>query len=174
MMRCRMFIQMQNKKSEIILGIDPGYDRVGIAILEKENGKENLIHSECFETDKKLIYQERLLLIGNKIGKIINKFKPKKLAIETLLFSKNTKTALRVAESRGVIIFEAAKKSLVISEYNPNSIKLTVTGYGKSDKKQMISMINRIFNIKQNMTARKAEIKYDDEYDAIAVALKIG
>ncbi len=153
-----------NKKGEIILGIDPGYDRLGIAILEKESGKENILHSECFETNDKLPYQDRLVLVGKKVEEIIETFDPKKLAIETLLFSKNTKTALRVAEVRGVIILEAAKKGILISEYNPNTIKLAVTGYGKSDKKQMILMIDKIFKPKN-------KIKYDDEYDAISVAL---
>lgn len=147
-----------------ILGVDPGYGRIGIAILEKEGHKERLVHSECFETDNKLPHHRRLVLIANRIEEVINEFEPKKLAIETLLFSKNTKTALKVAESRGVVIMEAAKKGLFVSEFNPNSIKLAVTGYGKSDKKQIIGMINRIFNIKH-------KIDFDDEYDAISVAL---
>ena len=154
----------QKIPTDRILGVDPGYGRIGIAILEKINDKENLIHSECFETDNKLPHQQRLVLLSNRIGEIIEQFQPKRLAIETLLFSKNAKTALKVAESRGVIIVEAAKRGLLVSEFNPNSIKLAVTGYGKSDKKQIIGMINRIFNIKHR-------IDFDDEYDAISVAL---
>lgn len=154
----------QKIPTDRILGVDPGYGRIGIAILEKEDNKEKLIHSECFETDSKLPHQKRLVLIANKIEETIEHFKPKKLAIETLLFSKNTKTALKVAESRGVIIMEAAKKGLLISEFNPNSIKLAVTGYGKSDKKQIMSIVDRIFKIKHR-------IDFDDEYDAISVAL---
>ncbi len=164
---------MLNKR---ILGIDPGYGRMGIAILEKRSpnngGKEILLYSECFETSEKLPHPERLALLAKKLNEIFEEWKPNKLAIETLLFSKNVKTALKVAESRGVILSEAAKRKIDIFEFNPNSIKLAVTGYGKADKKQMIDMLQIIFQInKQKNKNGKEEKKYDDEYDAIAVAL---
>ena len=160
---------MKSKKStqmpnDLIIGIDPGYGRVGIAILENKKSNQKLIYSECFETDSKLEQSERLGLIADRIDKVINKFNPSKLAIESLLFSKNTKTALKVAEARGVILAEAARKNIPVSEFNPNEVKLAVTGFGKSDKKQVINMIEKIIEIKN-------KIKYDDEYDAIAVAI---
>ena len=147
-----------------ILGIDPGFSRMGIAIINKNAKGEILLHSECFETDSKLHHSQRLFLVAEKLEEIIEKFKPEKMAIETLLFSKNAKTAMRVAEARGVILATAAKNKLKIIEYNPNTIKLAVTGYGKSDKKQIISMIHKILKVDR-------EIKHDDEYDAIAIAL---
>lgn len=147
-----------------ILGIDPGYGRVGIAVVEKTNQKESLLHSECFETDPKLPHPDRLALIVKKINDLIKKFSPGKMAIESLLWSKNVKTAMGVAEARGAILAEVAKHKIAIFEYNPNSIKLAVTGYGKADKKQVETMLCRLLGIKKN-------IKYDDEYDAIAVAL---
>ena len=153
-----------NKNNLRILGIDPGYGRMGIAILEKKDGKEILLHSECFETSEKLPHPERLALISEKLKLVIEEWEPTILGLETLLFSKNVKTALKVAEARGVIISEAAQKRLRVQEFNPNSIKLAVTGYGKADKKQMIQMVSMIFNI-------KGKNKLDDEYDAIAVAL---
>ncbi len=151
-------------KNQIILGIDPGYGRVGIAVIEKTNKGEKLIYSECFETDGKLPHPRRLLLIGEKIKKIIDKYQPKKIAVETLLWSKNKKTALQVAEARGVILLEAARCGILICEYNPNQIKLAITGYGKSDKKQVICMVEKL--VKLNPQKR-----HDDEYDAIATAL---
>ncbi len=162
MTKSKKSIQTLIKKR--ILGIDPGFGRVGIAVLEKENGVDKILHSECFETESRLPYPNRLALIASKIESVIKKWKPTELAIETLLFSKNVKTAMRVAEARGVIIAKAAGKKLEVCEINPNQIKLAVTGYGKADKKQIISMLEIIFKIKK----RK---KYDDEYDAIAVAL---
>ena len=176
MMRSKKFSQMQNKKrstnrnsllvplSSTILGIDPGYGRIGIAIIEKTKKGDNLIHSECFETEAKLLHHERLLSLGEKIKTIIKKSQPQKIAIETLLWSKNKKTALQVAEARGVILFEAAKSGCLICEYNPNQIKLAVTGYGKSDKKQIINMVGKL--VKLDIKKR-----YDDEYDAIATAI---
>ena len=165
-MRSKKFLLMLNdfSKNQIILGIDPGYGRVGIAVIEKTNKGEKLIYSECFETDGKLPHPRRLLLIGEKIKKIIDKYQPKKIAVETLLWSKNKKTALQVAEARGVILLEAARCGILICEYNPNQIKLAITGYGKSDKKQVICMVEKL--VKLNPQKR-----HDDEYDAIATAL---
>ena len=153
MTRFKKFLLMPNDflKNQIILGIDPGYGRVGIAIIEKygkaptslklRGAREKLIYSECFETDIKLPHPKRLLLIGEKIRKIIEKYHPQKVAVETLLWSKNKKTALQVAEARGVILLEAARCGILICEYNPNQIKLAVTGYGRADKKQVINMV---------------------------------
>lgn len=150
--------------NSIILGVDPGYGRVGIAILEKTNRSDHLIHSECFETSDKLPHSQRLLLISNKIEEICDEFEPHKMAIETLLFSKNVKTALKVAEARGVILSTTAKRNIRIFEYNPNQIKLAVTGYGKSDKKQIISMVEKLLKLAPKK-------RHDDEFDAIAIAL---
>lgn len=147
-----------------ILGIDPGYGRLGLAIIEKRRNGDHLIYSECFETSAKLPHSKRLSDLGERLDQIIKKYQPNQLAIETLLWSKNTKTALQVAEARGVILFQASKNNLIIREFNPNQIKLAVTGYGKSDKKQIISMVKKLIQI-------DSQKKYDDEYDAIAIAL---
>ncbi len=147
-----------------ILSIDPGYERLGIAIIEKERGKkDSLIYSECFKTDAKIPFEDRLLEIGNKVEELINNYSPFVLAIETLFFSKNTKTAMRVAETRGTIIYIAKKNKLNIKEINPMEIKLAVTGDGKSDKQQMTKMVQLILKIDKKAT--------DDEYDAIACGL---
>lgn len=164
MMKFRKFIQMPNKVTNRILGIDPGYGRLGIAVIENKNNKVVLLHSECFETSKSMSYTERLGLVLERIKATIKKYKPNKIALETLIFSKNVKTALKVAEVRGIIIAEGVSKGIEVQEYHPNSIKIAITGYGKSDKKQIIYMIEKILGLKKKM-------KYDDEYDAIAVAL---
>lgn len=148
-----------------LIAIDPGYERLGIAVIEKNpKEKEVLLYSDCFKTDKKLPHYERLGLIGNEISKIISEYKPEVLCLENLFFTNNQKTAITVAEARGVILYEAAKNNLKVYEYGPGQIKVAVTGYGKSDKEQIISMIPRL--IKINKT-----IKHDDEFDAIAVGL---
>lgn len=152
--------------SSRILGVDPGYGRIGIAILEKYGQNNKLIYSECFETDPKLSHSKRLLALSQKIEMVIDYHKPNEMAVETLLFNKNQKTALQVAEARGVILNEGAKRNLVIKEFNPNQIKLAITGYGKSDKRQIIDMIHKILKIEKK--------KHDDEYDAIAIALTCG
>jgi crossover junction endodeoxyribonuclease RuvC len=147
-----------------IIAIDPGYERLGIAILEKNQKKEKLIFSECFKTSAKLPHAERLNLIGGEVEKIIREYEPGMLAIETLFFAKNQKTAIQVSEARGTILYVAAKNGLAVKELMPNEIKVAVTGYGASDKKQIEAMVPKLITIDK-------EIQYDDEYDAIAVGL---
>ena len=147
-----------------VIAIDPGYERLGVAVLEKGTGKETLIFSDCLKTDPKLAHEERLKIIGTGINSLIKKYEPEALAIETLFFKTNAKTAMKVSEARGVILYEAAKNNLKVSEFTPLQIKVAVTGYGKSDKDQVTMMVQKLIKI-------TAPIKYDDEYDAIAVGL---
>jgi crossover junction endodeoxyribonuclease RuvC len=151
-----------------ILAIDPGYERLGIAIIEKEKQSEVLIFSECFKTSSKLPHPDRLGLIKDELDKIISEYHPDDLAIETLFFAKNQKTALMVSEARGLIVGTSKSAGLNVSEYGPGQIKVAVTGYGKSDKNSIIKMIPQIIKISPE---KLSEIKYDDEYDAIAVGI---
>src|SRR3989344_7644817 len=149
-----------------ILGIDPGFERLGIAILEKNKGdkKEKVLFSECFKTSAKLKFEERLFLIGKEIKTVIKKFKPKILAIETLFFTSNQKTVMHVAEVRGVIIYEASVSGLRIFEASPPQIKIAITGYGRANKEQVMKMVKILVDVDQTK-------KSDDELDAIAIAL---
>lgn len=149
-----------------VLSIDPGYERLGIAVLEKKPGdqKELLLHSECFKTSSKLSHPERLSLIFKKIEEIINEFSPEALSVETLFFNSNQKTAMNVSEARGVVVGLCASKDIKVFEFSPLQIKAAVTGHGRSDKNSMIKMIPLIIKIEK-------EIKHDDEYDAIAAGL---
>lgn len=148
-----------------ILGIDPGYERIGIAIIDKNKGeKERLIFSECFKTSAKISFEERLLLIGQKIGDTTKEYKPEILAIETLFLNTNQKTVMHVSEARGVIIYEAMKNGLGLFEATPPQIKIATTGYGRADKKDVLKMVRLLIEIDENK-------KSDDELDAIAIAL---
>jgi len=154
-----MSTRTQNK---IVLAIDPGFDRVGVAVLEKDN----LLYSECIETDRKSPHAERLLQIGEEVRRVIKKWKPEDLAIEELFFNKNITNALKVSEARGVIVYEAVRAGLEVHEYSPQAIKIAVTGYGKADKTQVESMVRKLVKIAE--TERKM---LDDELDAIAVGI---
>jgi len=155
------------KRGMIILGIDPGYGRLGLAIIDAEKGKkEILVYSECFETSPKIAHAERLNLIQEKIRKIVGEFSPEAAGIESLAFSKNKKTAFGVAEARGVILSELAGKNISVSEYTPGQIKIAVTGHGGSDKNQVRKMVEIILGNKFH----KAK---DDECDAVAMALTL-
>jgi len=146
------------------MGIDPGYERLGIAVIEKESGKESLIHSECFQTDAALSFHERLHLLGEQLETIIKKHKPKHLALENVFFNTNQKTAMDVAAVRGVILYVARTNNLETFEYSPPQIKSAVGGSGRANKKEVATMLHHLITINK-------EIRLDDEYDAIAVAL---
>ena len=156
---------MKNE-SKIILGIDPGYDRVGVCILEKISNTENkILFSDCFESDRKKDINERIFKIGIEIEKIIKNYKPTELSIEKLFFTTNQKTVMGVSESRGAIIFLSQNLGLKIFEYTPLQIKIALTGYGKADKNQVYFMLQKILKLEK--TIKKG---LDDEYDAVAVA----
>jgi crossover junction endodeoxyribonuclease RuvC len=147
-----------------IIAIDPGYERLGVAILEKANNKEVLLFSTCLKTDPKAPHEERLKIIGTGVNNLIENYQPEAMAIETLFFQTNAKTDMKVSEARGVMLYEAAKNNLKLGEFSPLQIKVAVTGYGKSDKEQVTEMVKKLIKI-------NTPIKYDDEYDAIAVGL---
>lgn len=149
-----------------IISIDPGYERMGVAVIEKNisDKKETLLFSDCIKTEAKEKHPLRLQKIGEELQKIIKKFEPECLAIEKLYFSNNQKTALLVSEARGVILYEGSKNNLKIFEYTPADIKIALTGYGLAPKKQVLEMVKKLINVKK-------EIKYDDEFDAIAIGL---
>ena len=149
-----------------ILGIDPGFERLGVAILEKNKNdkKEKILFSECFKTSAKLPFSLRLALIGEEIKRVIKKYKPEVLSIETLFLTTNQKTVMRVAEARGVVIYECARAKMKIFEASPPQIKITTTGYGKANKEQMMKMVKILVEIDNSKQS-------DDELDAIAAAL---
>ncbi|MEI8130319.1 MAG: crossover junction endodeoxyribonuclease RuvC [bacterium] len=147
-----------------ILGIDPGIERVGIAIVERVNGKETHLYSACFKTSSKLAHAERLALIGEELERVIAEWSPNGVAIEKLYFETNTKTAMSVAEARGVMLYSGARAKLALYEYTPLQIKVAVTGYGKSDKHAIMDMVPRLIKLPNRPMI-------DDEVDAIAIAL---
>jgi crossover junction endodeoxyribonuclease RuvC len=157
-----------------ILGIDPGFERLGVAVLEKNKGdkksfgsaqdRERVLFSECFKTSAKLEFSERLNLIGERVREVIKEYKPEVLSIETLFLTTNHKTVMHVAEARGVVIYESARAGLKIFEASPPQIKIATTGYGKSDKAQIIKMVKILVDIDNSK-------KSDDELDAIAIAI---
>lgn len=147
-----------------VLAIDPGYDRLGVAVMEYQNGKEHLLYSSCVLTDKKSELTDRLFVIGDTIAQLIALHTPDTVAIETLFFNKNIKTAIGVAQARGIIIYLAKKAGCVVHEFGPQEIKVAVTGYGNSDKAAVFAMVSRLVpNVPKQAL--------DDEYDAIAVGI---
>lgn len=148
-----------------ILGIDPGFDRVGVSIIDKQGTREQLVFSCSIVTSKKDSFPERLLVVGKELEDIIKTYKPVHAAIETLFVTKNQKTAMLVAQARGVIVYACQKGGLELFEYSPPQVKLAVTGFGKSEKQDIAFMVSKILKLP---VSKK---RLDDELDAIAVAL---
>jgi len=148
-----------------IIAIDPGYERLGVAILERQPKiKEKIIFSECYKTKASLPFVERLELIGKEVARVIEEFSPEALAIENLFIETNQKTAMRVAEVRGAILYQARLSGLEIYEYTPLQIKVATTSYGKATKNQVMAMVRQLVSGAEH-------IKQDDEMDAIAIGI---
>jgi crossover junction endodeoxyribonuclease RuvC len=149
------------------LSIDPGYERIGIAVLVKdERGKITLLHSECLKTSPTEEFVDRLVTIGTHVGDIIKKYNPQSFAIENLFMQNNQKTVMKVSEARGVLLYVARIHTLAVYELTPLQIKSAVTGSGRSDKTAVQKMVKIL------VPEMKNKLKViDDEYDAVACGL---
>lgn len=147
-----------------VLAIDPGFGRCGVAVLEGSGSKAILLYSSCIETTQKDEFSERLLFVANEVIRLIEEYSPDTIAIEEIYFTNNAKTAIHVAEVRGVLIYLAASRKIALVEFNPLAIKLAITGYGRATKEQVTKMVEKL-------VALPKKKMLDDEYDAIAVGL---
>ena len=148
----------------VILGIDPGYAIVGWGLVEYKNNSFRPLRYGAVTTDADMEFNSRLKVIYDDISQIIKTFKPDALAIERLYFTTNQKTAIMVAEARGVILLSAQQNGLPIFEYTPLQVKTAVTGYGKAKKPQIMEMTRRLLKLPDIP-------KPDDTADALAIAI---
>ena len=148
----------------IILGIDPGIAIVGYGVIEYNSGKFRTMAMGAIRTPAGQEVEARIETVYNDMLEIIDTYKPDEMAIEELFFNTNQKTAIAVAEARGVILLAARKRGVAISEYTPLQVKQAVVGYGRAEKKQVIDMVKRILNM-------KSAPKPDDAADALAIAI---
>ena len=155
----------------IILGVDPGSVITGYAIIKKNKDKSlEVIDFGCIITEKNFSTGERLKRIYGDITKLIKKYKPDVLSVETLFFFKNLKTVMPVSQTRGVILLAGAEKGVQTMEFTPLQIKMAICGYGRAEKKQMQKMIEKTVDIR-GFDLKKNFRKKDDAYDAIGVAI---
>lgn len=147
-----------------ILGIDPGYAIVGYGVIEYTAGRYYPIDYGAITTDADTPFPERLQQIYTGLVSVIIKNDPDEMAIEKLYFQNNQKTAIAVAEARGVTLLAAQNSNLPISEYTPLQVKLAVTGYGKAQKPQVMEMTRRLLKL-------PGIPRPDDTADALAMAI---
>ncbi|MDR0855495.1 MAG: crossover junction endodeoxyribonuclease RuvC [Christensenellaceae bacterium] len=148
----------------IILGIDPGYGTLGYGVIKKERGVCAHIENGAIITPKTDRFPERLKFIAEKIEELLAKYSPDAVAIEELFFNTNQKTAIMVAEARGVVLVTVERASIPLFEYTPIQIKLSLTGYGRADKNQIQQMVKMVLHLPEIP-------KPDDAADALACAL---
>ncbi len=153
---------LQNKT--VIVSVDPGFDRFGVAIVERNTGKDSVVFSDCIQTDKKLNFEIRLLNVIDEFETIIKNYKPEILCMESVFMHKNAKSVINVAEIKGAVKLIAAKHGVKIVEMTPQKIKLAVAGSGAAKKDEVIKMVKLI-------TKHKSKTGLDDEYDAVACGL---
>lgn len=148
----------------IILGIDPGIAIVGYGVLEYTKGKFRTIAMGSIETPAGIDVEERLRMVYDDMCEILDTYRPDEMAIEELFFNTNQKTAIAVAEARGVILLSAVQRGVPISEYTPLQVKQSVVGYGRAEKKQVIALVKMILGMENGP-------KLDDTADALALAI---
>lgn len=148
----------------IILGIDPGYAIVGYGAINFSLGKFRDIGHGAILTDASMNYCDRIDYIYENMEKMLSKCRPDAMAIERLYFQNNHKTAIDVAQARGVILLAAKRAFVPIYEYTPLQVKTAVTGYGKAKKPQVMEMTKRLLRLKEMP-------KPDDTADALAIAI---
>jgi len=141
-----------------ILSIDSGIERTGYAIFKDKK----YVISALIKTSKSLSTEIRIEEIYSKLKKICDKYKPNVMVLEQLLFFKNQKTFIRVAQAQGIVMLLAAQNKIKVEFLTPLQIKQIITGYGQADKKSVQKMIK---------LTTKIDINQDDESDAVACGL---
>lgn len=147
-----------------VLAIDPGFDRMGIAVLEGDPSRPTVVMSDCI-TPPKGTPEERLAVISESVREALDTHSPDVLALERLFFGSNRTTAIGVAQARGAVLAEAGSKGVPVREFFPQEVKLAVTGYGAADKRSIALMVPKLVTL-----APKAK-RFDDELDAIALGI---
>lgn len=147
-----------------ILGIDPGYAIVGYGVLEYDGSKFRVIEYGAITTEASMDMFDRFKSIYDDVNEVIDRTKPEFMAIEELFFNSNQKTAINVAQARGVIILAALNHGVRIFEYTPLQVKQAVAGYGRADKNQVQQMVRLLLGLDKVP-------KPDDTADAVAIAI---
>ncbi len=147
----------------IILGVDPGTASTGYGLINTGKNLE-MIGCDCIHTPSDMEMANRLKIIYQKMGEIIQRHHPQEVAIEQIYFSKNTKTALSIGQARGVIMLAASNEGIRIFNYSPLEVKQTIAGYGRATKHQIQHMVKHLLHLPH------VPPSYDSA-DALAVAL---
>ena len=147
-----------------VIGIDPGYAIVGYGVIDYIGNKFKIVEYGAITTESNQNMNERFKSIHDDLNTIIERTKPEFLAIEELFFNSNQKTAINVAQARGVLLLSALNHGISVHEYTPLQVKQAVVGYGRAEKKQVQLLVKSILGLEKVP-------KPDDTADALAIAV---
>lgn len=147
----------------VILGVDPGLERIGYGLVRREGSRITPIDFGLIETPR-ISVPDRVRIAHDEIIRIIDQHRPDAIATERLLFTVNKTNAMDVAKALGVILLAGSERGLPWCEYSPPEVKQAVVGVGNADKKQVQFMVTRLLGLE------KAP-KPDDVADALAIAI---
>ena len=147
-----------------ILGIDPGFGRMGFACLKVDGPRSRAVDFGVITTSEEDDFGDRLQQVAADLRQLLQTWKPDIVVLETLYFTSNARTAMRVAEARGVAVLVSAEQDIPIREFTPSQIKKALTGNGKADKEAVQMMTMRLLSL-------PSVPEPDDAADALAIAL---
>lgn len=147
----------------VVLGIDPGFGSLGYGVIESSNAEVRALGYGVLKTPSSQPFAERLKTIYDKVAALVERYQPNRVAIEKLFFEKNTKTAIDVAQARGVILLAAIHGHIPVADCTPLQVKLAVTGFGAADKRQVQHMMTLLLKLSK-------PLRQDDAADALAIA----
>ncbi|OGY92229.1 MAG: crossover junction endodeoxyribonuclease RuvC [Candidatus Komeilibacteria bacterium RIFCSPLOWO2_01_FULL_53_11] len=150
--------------SRVILGIDPGYADTGYGVIERTRSSVRYITCGTISTKKNMPFGDRLVSLADAFDTLIRKYSPAVIAVEKIFFAQNQKTAIDVAQARGIIIMYTARQALPLMEFTPLQVKQRLTAYGHADKRQVARMVMTLLRLR---TLKEK----NDAIDALAVAL---
>jgi len=151
-------------KDKIILGVDPGYGITGFGVIACRRSAPVCLNYGVIRTSSKKDFANRIKELHTDLQKIIKKYRPSLVSVEKLFFFKNLKTAIDVAQARGVIVLTCVQNNIPLIEYTPLQVKQSICGYGRAEKLQVQKMVKMVLGLPQLPAP-------DDSADALAIAL---
>lgn len=152
------------KKETVLLGIDPGTQLMGYALLRISSNQPQVLLMDTLKLTKEKDIYARLAMIHAKVSELIKHYQPESFAIEAPFFGKNVQSMLKLGRAQGVAIAAAMHANIPVTEYSPKKVKQSITGNGNADKNQVWKMLQQTLLIEEKP-------QYFDATDALAVVL---
>ena len=147
-----------------IFGIDPGSDRTGYGCIESDGSRHRIVTAGAISAPAGHTFPHKLLAIHTQLAALLREHRPDCVAIESLFYAVNVRSALKLGHARGVAMLAAVEAGVAVAEYTPAEIKRAVVGYGRAEKQQVQQMVKLLLGLPAAPTPH-------DAADALAVAI---